>query len=236
MPVLKVRDLMTSHVISVRPTTPIREVARLLIDHRISGMPVIDESGGVIGVVSEGDLVAKEQDPESLERRPLARIFGDSLETRAELSRLLALTAGDAMTAPAITIASDALIAEAATAMTRRRVKRLPVVDGEKLVGVITRADIVRAFARPDDELAHAISEDVLYRTIWLDPDAFDVHVADGKVRIRGRVERRSEADMIERFASLVPGVVSVSSDVTWRLDDGDPRFDERDFEPRPKI
>ena len=101
---LKVRDLMTAEVVTVSPTTPIKDVARLLVQHRISGMPVVEHGGRVVGVVSEGDLLFKERGADSIERRPLAQIFGESSQTRAELAKALALTAGDAMTAPAITM------------------------------------------------------------------------------------------------------------------------------------
>lgn len=226
---LKVRDLMTADVVTVRPTTPIKDAARLLVEHRISGMPVVD-GGRVVGVISEGDLIVKEHGADPVERRPLARIFGDSPETRAQLAKIVALTAGDAMTAPAITISADALVAEAAATMMRRGVNRLPVVDGDELVGVVSRADIVRAFVRTDEELAEAIREDVLYKTLWLDPSLFEVVVTKGKARIRGQVERRSEADVIERIAMMVPGIVGVESELTWTLDDRQIEAPERDL------
>ena len=217
---LKIRDVMTSDVVSVRPTTPIKEVARLLVDRRISGMPVVEGDGRLVGVVSEGDVIVKEQGADAVERRPLARIFGDSPETRAELAKMIALTAGDAMTSPPITISADAAVAEAAATMTGRRVNRLPVLDGDRLVGVVSRADIVRAFVRSDEELADAIRNDVIRGTLWLDPSQFEVAVTRGTARIRGQVERRSEADMIERIAMMVPGVVGVEPELTWKLDD----------------
>jgi CBS domain-containing protein len=230
---LKVRDLMTPEVVTVHPTTPIKDVARSLVDHRISGMPVVDDDGRIVGVVSEGDLIVKEQGKDAAERRPLARIFGDSPATRAQLAKGLALTAGDAMTAPAVTVSADALVGEAAAIMTRKRINRLPVVDGDTLVGVVSRADIVRAFVRTDEELAGAIRDDVLYRTLWLDPGSFDVVVTDGKAQIGGQVERRSEAEMIERIAAMVPGVTGVATELTWKLDDRQVEALERDLVSR---
>ena len=135
------------------------------------------------------------------------------------------------MTAPSITISPDALVAKAAATMTRSHINRLPVVDGDKLVGVVSRADVVRAFVRTDQELVEAIREDVLYRTPWLDPSLFDVVVAEGKARIRGEVERRSEADMIERIRDDGTGRnVDVESELTWKLDDRQIEAPERDL------
>ena len=227
---LKVRDLMTREVVTVREATPIKDVARLLVDHAISGLPVVDDRGRVVGVVSEGDLVIKEQGADAIERRPLARLFGDSPATEAQLTKVAALTAGDLMTAPPITMTEDAHVAQAAATMARSGVNRLPVVDGDVLVGLVTRADIVRVFARPDDELAQTIREDVLYRTLWLDPSAIDVTVSGGNVQLRGQVERRSEADMVERVTAMVPGVVGVSAELTWKLDDRDIEAPRRDL------
>ena len=232
---LTVRDLMTDEVVTVHPTTPIKDVARSLVEHRISGLPVVDDGGLVLGVVSEGDLIFKEQAPDSVERRPLALIFGDSPATRARLAKVLALTAGDAMTAPAITVTADLLVAEAAATMTRSRVNRLPVVDGDVLVGVISRADVVRALVRTDDELADSIRDDVLYQTMWLDPGLFDVVVTDGRAWIRGRVERRSEAEMIDRIAKMVPGVIGVTTELAWELDDRKIEAPKRDLVSRYK-
>jgi CBS domain-containing protein len=230
---LKVRDLMTVEVVTVRPTTPIKDVARQLVERGISGMPVVDDGGRVIGVVSEADLIIKAQGADAVERRPLTQIFGDTPVTRAQLAKVLALTAGDAMTTPAVTIKPDVAVAEAATTMVRRRVNRLPVVDGERLVGVVSRADIVRALARTDEQLSQAVRDDVLYRTMWLDPKSFEVEVTNGKVRIRGEVERRSEAEMIERITAMLPGVVDVLPELSWRFDDRGIDAPERDLVSR---
>jgi CBS domain-containing protein len=217
---LKVRDVMTESVVSVRRGTPLKEVAILLIDQRISGVPVVDVDGAVLGVVSEGDLLIKEQGAGSLRHRPLARLLGESRETRAQLAKLGAVTAAEAMTTPAVTIGSDRSIHEAAALMTSRSVNRLPVVDDGRLVGIVTRADLVRAYIRSDDELARTIREDVLRGILWLDPASFTVIVTDGVASISGRVERRSTADMVGRTVSMVPGIIDVHVDVTWALDD----------------
>jgi CBS domain-containing protein len=217
---LTVRDVMTFSVISVHPSTPLKEVAQALIDNAISGMPVVGVDGAVLGVVSEADLLVKEQGADAIRHRPLARFFGESRESRAQLVKLGAITAADAMTAPALTITSGRSIHQAAAIMTARRVNRLPVVDDGRLVGIISRADLVRAYVRSDDELAETIRQDVILRIMWLDPAMFTVVVKDGVVSISGRVERRSTAETIESSVKMVPGVVDVHASVSWSMDD----------------
>jgi CBS domain-containing protein len=217
-----VRDVMTRSVLSVRPDTPIKEVAELLIKHRISGLPVVDAQGAVVGVISEGDLLVKERRPGAIRHRPLARLFGESAETRRLLAKAEARTAGDAMTAPAITIEADRAVGVAASLMIERQVNRLPVTDAGALVGIVTRADVIRTFARSDEELADAIRSEVLVRSMWIDPSQFTVTVTDGVAHITGTVGRRSTAAMIERMAHLVAGIVDVSADIAWTVDDRD--------------
>ncbi|MDA8236549.1 MAG: CBS domain-containing protein [Chloroflexi bacterium] len=215
-----VGDIMTRSVLAVRPETPLKEVARLLVERRISGLPVVDDAGRVLGVVSEADLLVKEQDPEALPRRPLARIFGDSAETRRLLAKAEARTAGDAMTAPAITIDAGQSVHAAAALMIGRKVNRLPVIADGRLVGIVTRADIVRTFVRTDEELAEAIRGEVLHRALWVDLSKVTVEVADGVATIRGEVERRATVAMVERMVEMVPGVVGVTVHLAWSIDD----------------
>ena len=217
---MTVGDVMTRTVVSVRAWTPLKEVAQLLIERRISGVPVVDEAGGLLGIVSEADFLLKEQGAQAIRHRPLSRIFGESRASRSNLVKLGALTAGEAMTSPALTIAPDRHISEAAAVMTARGVNRLPVVDRGRLVGIVSRADLVRAYVRSDEELAATIRDDVLLRILWLDPAQFTVAVHDGVASISGRVERRSTAEMVERAVSMVPGIVEVEPDLSWASDD----------------
>lgn len=217
---LKVRDVMARSVIKAHTTMPLRDVAGLLVDNRISGVPVVDDEGSVVGVVSEADLLIKEQGPEAIRHRRLARFLGESTESRAQLAKLAAVTASEAMTAPAVTIGPDRPISEAAATMTARNMNWLPVVDGGRLVGIVTRANLVRAYVRSDDELAMTIREEVLLHILWLDPRLFTVAVTDGVASISGRVQRRSTAEMIAPTVSMVPGIIDVRADVTWAVDD----------------
>jgi CBS domain-containing protein len=217
-----VRDVMTRSVLTVQPSTPLKDVARMLIDNRISGLPVVDADGVVVGVVSEADFLVKEQGAEAISHRPLAMVLGHFSRSRAELAKVVAASAGQAMTSPAITIEPDRPVSEAARTMTASRVNRLPVVDRGRLVGIVTRSDLVQAFVRSDEELAATIRDDVLLHTLWLDPARFTVEVRNGVASIVGRVERRSTAEMVERAVGMVPGIVGVMCQVNWAMDDRD--------------
>jgi predicted transcriptional regulator len=131
--------------------------------------------------------------------------------------KLAARTVGEAMTAPAVTIGAKRSLAEAATTMINEAVNRLPVVEEERrLIGIVTRADLVRAFVRSDEEIAKEIREDVLRRALWIEPDSVRVVVEDGEVRLSGEVETKADAELIPSFVQRVPGVVSVLSKLRW--------------------
>jgi len=150
----------------------------------------------------------------------LARLLGESRESRAQTIKLTAITAAEAMTSPAITIAPSRPIFAAASIMTSRHVNRLPVVDDGRLIGIVSRADLVRAYVRTDRELETTIRDDIILRSLWLDPSHFTVVVKDGVASIDGHVERRSTAEMIDESVRLVPGVVDARVTVGWSVED----------------
>jgi CBS domain-containing protein len=216
---MRVRDLMTRNVRTIAPEASIRDVAKILVEHRISGLPVCDPDGRVLGIVSEGDILYKEHDPrEGHAGGPLGWIV-DGAPNFAGYVKAKALTAAKAMTTPTLTIAPEATVAEAARTMCEYRVNRLPVIEDGKLVGIVTRADLVRAFARDDAAILAEIDTEVLGRTLWVDDDVV-VEVSRGAVSLSGRLERRSDVELLERLVAAVPGVVTVASSVAWRLDD----------------
>jgi CBS domain-containing protein len=209
-----VEEIMERDVATVIPEASLKDVAALLVSRRIAGVPVC-EDGVVVGVVSEQDILWKELGvPESggLVDRVLAGAYGDD-------RRMSALSAGDAMSAPAVTVDAHESVAAAARLMVSRRVNRLPVLSGGRLVGIVTRADLVRAFARSDEEIEREIA-DVLETTLWVDPGSLSLAVDGGAVRIAGRVENRTTAGLIEASIHRVPGVVGLSSELTWKIDD----------------
>lgn len=214
---MNIDTLMTKDVVTVTPDTPLKRVARMLTRYRISGVPVCDTEGRVLGVVTEADILCKEQgfvlEPAGL----LGRLFE---KADAEGSRVLARTAAEAMTKPAITITPETTTSEAARIMITRHINRLPVVDDGRLVGILSRADIVRAFHRADDEIERELEEDVLLHQLWLSPDDVHVSVEEGVVELGGMVENKTQAGLVAVYALRVPGVVDVVSHVTWRVDD----------------
>lgn len=227
---MKVREAMTRTVVSVRPETPLKDVAALMVEHGISGVPVVDEQGVVLGVVSEADFIVKERGLEGIRHRPLARFLGREDEARAEIAKVQAATAGSAMSSPAITIGADRPVREAAAVMIERAINRLPVVEDGRLVGIVTRADLVRAYVRADDELERVIRDEVLVRELWVDPADIEVHVERGVVRLRGTVDRRSTAELVARHVARVEGVVAVDSELGWRLDDSEIKAPAPDY------
>lgn len=229
---MKVRDVMTSEVVRVAPAMRLKDLARLLLDRRITGAPVVDQAGHVVGVISETDLLAKEVGRPLSRRTPLDWIFGER-PNPTEQRRREANTVEQAMSAPAMTVEADRPLREAAAIMVDRAVNRLPVVDAGRLVGIITRADLVRAYVRRDEEVLRTVREDVVRGTMWLDPDDLLVKVRDGVVRIAGRVDRRSTSTILEKLIGLVEGVDGVANHLTWDFDDSGMEPREPD-EPEP--
>lgn len=211
---MKVSDLMTKDVAFVKPTRTLREAAALLVEKRISGMPVVNDENEVVGVLSEADILVKTGGSSSRNRLLgwlLEPDFGDEDKIRAE-------TVGEAMSAPAITVTSHRPVHEAARLMVGEGVNRLPVVEDGKLIGIITRADIVRAFSRSDAEIADEIRSDILRRTFWLEPGRVSVTVVDGAVTLEGEVETAADEEVLPALVARVPGVVAVHAELHSRV------------------
>jgi len=207
---MRVRDMMTTDVCTVRPETPLKEVARLLVERRVSGVPVVDEGGRVLGVVSEGDFLAREAGAAERPRGPLWWHWAASPDQAA--NRMNATTAGEAMTSPAITVSAERSLMNAAAIMARSAINRLPVVDDGKLVGIVSRADIVRAFARTDEELIE-VARNSLRAVDGLQV----VSVEDGKAVIAGSVVSETLARTARHIVESIEGIVAVDdSELSW--------------------
>jgi CBS domain-containing protein len=145
------------------------------------------------------------------------RLFDSAQAFLDELAKLEARLVGEAMTSPAVTIGPERPITAAASLMLDHAVNRLPVVDPDgRLLGIVTRADLVRAFARADAEVAQDIRTDVVQHAMWLGPEVVEVQVDDGEVTLRGHIEEQRDAELLPRLAMRVPGVVGVHSELTW--------------------
>lgn len=209
---MKVSDVMTENVFTVTAKTPLKVVANRMLEYGVSGMPVV-AGGRVLGVISETDILFKER------TAPDRKGLVDWLVHYAEdppPAKLIARTAGQAMTTPAVTIAPGRPVADAAALMLDLGIDRLPVVDSGGLVGIVTRADIVRAFARADDVIECEIREEGIVRRFWLGPANVTIMVDDGDVVLEGHVGTKELAESIVDFAARTPGVVSVESRLTW--------------------
>ncbi|MGV9452505.1 CBS domain-containing protein [Streptomyces sp. NPDC003635] len=218
----KVGSVMTTEVVRATYGTPFKEVARLLGDHRISGLPVVDEGEEVIGVISETDLLIRQAEaPDPYEPRKRSWLAGLTRAGRVRAVKARARTAGQLMTAPPVTVHADDTIVEAARTMAQNRVERLPVLDEEdRLVGIVTRRDLLTVFLRPDADIRAEVIDEVLVRAMWLAPRAVDVSVTEGVVTLSGQLERKSETEIALSMTRQIDGVVAVVDRLTHRLDD----------------
>jgi CBS domain-containing protein len=204
---MRVRDVMSKPPLTVAPQMSLRDLAALLTDHEISGVPVV-ENGRVVGVVSASDIVERERgrDVESRGRFP-------RLRRRTRSSAAWASTVGQAMRSPPITIDAWMSVYEAAWLMSSSDVNRLPVVDRDELVGVITRSDLVRYFARSDQD----IERDVIEKIALLEAPRISVVAKHGHVLLEGELEAAADLASLSHLVASVPGVTDVDSRVTLR-------------------
>ncbi|WP_342593427.1 CBS domain-containing protein [Streptomyces inhibens] len=187
---------MTGDVVSARSGTPVDEVARWLAEYDINGLPVVDADDRVIGIVSTTDL-----------RRTRRATGADG-----------GLTVGAVMSAPARTVRADDSVVHAARIMSTSGIERLPVVDEEaRLVGMVTRRDVLQIFARPDADIRDEVTDEIVVRALWLAAQSVDVAVHDGVVTLRGNLESSGEVAIAVRMTRQVDGVTAVVNRLTYR-------------------
>ncbi|GLX49565.1 hypothetical protein Shyhy01_25150 [Streptomyces hygroscopicus subsp. hygroscopicus] len=211
-----VSEVMTRDVVTIGPDTPFKEITSVLTTHGISAVPVADARGAPMGLVSEADLLRKqtEQPKGDGEREVPAGWPHERAKARAE-------NAAGLMTTPVVTAHADWPVAQAARTMDHHRVRRLVVVDEtDRIIGIVSRSDLLRVFLRPDDEIREEIRDDVLRGMLRLGGTEVQVHVHDGVVTLRGEVENRSTAQIAERLANGVDGVVTVRPLIDYAVDD----------------
>ncbi|WP_407285284.1 CBS domain-containing protein [Streptomyces sp. BP-8] len=214
-----VSDVMTQTVVAIGQDARFKEIVETMEQWQVSALPVLAGEGRVIGVVSEADLLPKEEfrdvDPDLLQR-------SQRLEA---LRKAGALTAGDLMSAPALTVHAGDSIAQAARAMAQRSVKRLPVVDAQGMLqGIVSRSDLLKVFLRSDEDLATEVRTEIVDRLFTEDPKEVRVAVTDGVVALHGRIRDRALLPLVARLVRAVEGVVDVTFDLGA---DGEPGAEE---------
>ncbi|MFC0602525.1 CBS domain-containing protein [Streptomyces palmae] len=217
-----VGEVMTREVVEARRETPLKDVARLLAQHRISGLPVLDHDDKVLGVISETDLIRRQAAQGADRPARWFRLPALRRSARRAAAAARAVTAEDLMTSPAVTVHPEQRVADAARVMERHGVERLPVVDEEdRLIGIATRRDLLRVFLRTDEEIRRDVIAEVFTRAMRRPPDAVTISVRDGMVTLGGCLERRSDIPLAIQLTYRIDGVVGVVNGLTCDADDG---------------
>jgi CBS domain-containing protein len=222
---MKARDVMTSPVVTVKPTASVKDVARLFLERRISGVPVVDDQGKLVGIVSEGDLVHRSE-ISTMRRRPwwLVLMAGDE-GSAAEYIKAHAKRVADIMTRKVISAAPDALLHEIAETLEKYGIKRLPIVRDEELGGIVSRGNLVQAIATSGSKLDVPLSDTTirekllthLNRQSWAHATLLNATVSGGVVDLWGFVESDTERKAIRVAAEATPGVRAVNDHMTAR-------------------
>ena len=215
-----VRDVMTTSVLSVPIEAPFTEVARVLFAGGVRAVPVLDRDGRLLGVVSEGDLLATAErgDPLPGQSGPWQRIL--RRRHTGDPGRAGATTAGELMTTPVTTIGPGATVAHAARCMREHRLGWLPVVDDGRVVGVLGRSDLLRLFSRPDADIRDEVADEVFGRMLLVDPRQVEIGVDRGVVTLCGQLDTRADAELAVRFVERLEGVVAVVDRLAYRFDE----------------
>jgi len=203
-----VRDVMTRNVISVRESAEYKDIVHVMHARGVSAFPVLDAHDTLVGVVSEDDLLVKEA---------MLGAETHGLVRHHDRAKAAALTAGELMSHPAVTVSPDATLAEAARIMHLKHLKRLPVISGGRLVGIISRVDLLAVYDRPDEEIGTEIAEQVIEGMFALDRLAFTVDVCGGVVTLSGPVRSEPVAHSLLLAVRQVDGVVAVRDRLGYR-------------------
>lgn len=218
----RVGDVMTRTVVSVREDTPFKELVRIMHEHRVGGVPVLDADDHLTGLVTEVDLLRAEAGTRHAgPRSAFLEWFIHPARLAKIESRADGLRAADVMTKEVITVSPQTQVHDAIRTLLRTGVKRLPVVDTQwRVLGIVSRRDLLSPFLRTDEEIRREVYEEVIRGTMWIDPTTINVEVHHGVVTLRGQVERRSEKLIMAGLVRRVAGVVALREELTFDIDD----------------
>jgi CBS domain-containing protein len=214
-----VSDVMTTHVHVASPLAPFKVLVRLIEENRVSAIPIVDQRGIPIGIVSESDLLLKERRSELESSNDLLHLN----KRRRERAKAAATVASEVMTTPPITVASDTSLGEAARHMQEKNVRRLVVVDPRgRIAGIVSRSDLLQVYLRTDKDLRNEIVSSLIPAILLTQDDAVGVAVSWNIVTLSGEVDRKSDADLLTRATRELDGVVGVVDRLSYRWDDTD--------------
>ncbi len=211
---MRVSDLMTTDILTVGPEASLKEAARRMLEGEISGLPVINDDGDLVGIITEADFMATEADRRVTRRAGLLRLFVRDAEIPSH-ERLV----GDVMTTDVKVIGPESDHAEAARLMEKEGIKRIPVVADGRLIGLIARADMLKAYVRSDQEIIDEIQGHVMKDILWIDSRRVEIECVDGNVIVSGHLETKSDASLLIELTRRLDGVTSVSDHLTWEVD-----------------
>lgn len=212
---MKVKDVMTTEVVTVREDTPFKDIVELLVEHRISGVPVVDANGLLVGMVTEADLVSKKAF-DLHNRRPLAAVAELISGASRWSGKASGLTAGQVMSDRVVAVTPGEDVRAVARRMLDLGVKRFPVLDDGRLVGIISRQDLLRLFHRPDRDIAAELEVKLANPLYAPEDHSVTAVVEDGVVTLIGSVRFSGEVPVVVGLASDVPGVVQVDNRITY--------------------
>lgn len=216
---MKARDIMSRDVVTVSRETSVREIAQVMTGKRISGVPVVAPDGAVLGIVSESDLLRRAEIGTEPPRKWWLTFFSDPDSLARQYRKTHGLRAEDVMSRPVVSVSEDADLNEVASILEKHRVKRLPVVRDDKLVGIISRADLVRALSQKQPETAKPTRSDAdLEKALldkirdqdWLDSMYFNVAVRNGVVELSGFIASNEQRRALRVLIDEVDGVHKV--------------------------
>ena len=225
---MKARDIMSTKVVTVGPSTSVRDIAALMVEKHVSGLPVLNGDGTLVGMISEGDLLRRPEIGTEKQRRRWASFFTGADEQAREFTKSHALRAADVMTEQVLHVSEETPLGDIVGLMEKHNIKRLPVLTDGKLVGIVSRVDLLRAFAMSHaeplpppaetDAAIRATMNDVLANEEWAMSAMVNVVVSEGVVHLWGVIDSKDQRQALRVAAENIPGVSAVEEHLTFSL------------------